>query len=122
MNTNQAVKITTDIAAPCITILHNKLRQPNSEVAGVTYVEAQKPVSSNYLRELAQSNDYFAMPVTYHNGKFFPNRIHSYHETVGYAIISKQDVREVTKRKRLNAKESKEANSVLFHIIVESFC
>lgn len=109
-------------AMSSVVILHTKNRQPKQAVAGINYIEATKPISESYLKELMDKSDYIAMPVTYNNGSYYPNRIHSHHETAGYALISKASAKSIAGKKRLSERLRDKTKSILFSAITSSYC
>ena len=109
-------------AMSCVTIIHTSNRQPKNMVAGVNYIEAQKPINSTYLKELMNEGHFIAMPVTYDNGNYYPNRINSHHETAGYALMSNQSAKSIAGKQRLSERLRDKTKSLLFSAITGSYC
>lgn len=109
-------------AMSSVVILHTKHRQPTHTVTGVSYIEATKPINEAYLKELMDKGDYIAMPVTYNKGSYYPNRIHSHHETAGYALMSKESAKSITGKQRISERLRDKTKSILFSAITSSYC
>lgn len=109
-------------AMSSVVILHTKHRQPTHTVTGVSYIEATKPINEAYLKELMDKGDYIAMPVTYNKGSYYPNRIHSHHETAGYALMSKESAKSIAGKQRISERLRDKTKSILFSAITSSYC
>ncbi|WP_426243841.1 hypothetical protein [Psychrobacter sp. TWP2-1-2] len=94
---------------------------PINSVANIRYLKAEQPLSQDYLKAIAGDKDFISLPLTYNNGTFYPCRIHSSHQTVGYALITKENAKKIINKKRFTDTATKEVKRMLFKILINSY-
>lgn len=80
----------TDNLNNLITIMYDSKHKPKTELAGITYTSIQMPMSDDCLDTIVGNEDFISLPITHHNGHYFPSRILSHHKTIGYALMSSE--------------------------------
>ena len=82
----------TDNLSSLITIMYDSAHKPKTELAGVNYEARMSPINDDHLEVIENNESCVFLPITHHQGHYFPSRILSHHETIGYAVMSNEAV------------------------------
>ena len=103
-----------------VVVLFNVSHSPLTRLTGITYAPAPQSIDDDYLTKLMGAG-YVALHISYLKYYFPCNVKHDTHESAGYALISKDNVKKMASVKRVTAKTIFQAETVLFEVISHSY-
>lgn len=113
---------TINLAREFIKIVHTEEHTPNTKLAGIEYIVADKPMTDAYLKTLVGGVGYHPMHISFSNNYYFPSGGSYNNQTsAGFALIANQDMKTLIGAKRVNSEVRGKAEAFMFQIIAESF-